>query len=358
MSDYSVSQILPSDVYGMQQVKDLLVREGIRLDGNLDYTCGIYDEDYNVIATGSCFGNTLRCFAVSAAHQGEGLLNEVISHLIQYQAERGNFHLFLYTKIASAKFFGDLGFKEIARVQDTLVFMENRSDGFASYLEKLKKETLAQKGDLAPAGKRIGAIVMNANPFTLGHQYLAEQAAAACDLLHIFIVSEDASLVPFKVRRKLVMEGTAHLPNLIYHDSGPYIISSATFPSYFLKDQAAVIDGHARLDLAVFTRIAEALGINCRFVGEEPASQVTGIYNQVMEASLPAAGISCTVIPRKAREGTRTPISASTVRTCLHDGNWKTLESLVPPSTLAYFRSEEAAPVLQKIRSSSDLVHY
>ena len=72
---------------------------------------------------------------------------------------------------------------------------------------------------------------MNANPFTLGHQYLVETAAASCDLLHLFIVSEDSSLVPFSVRKKLVMEGTAHLKNICYHESGPYIISSATFPS-------------------------------------------------------------------------------------------------------------------------------
>lgn len=359
MSDFSVSQIMPSDTYGMKQVNDLLQQEGIRLDGNLDYTCGIYDEDYNVIATGSCFGNTLRCFAVSSAHQGEGLLNEVISHLIQYQAERGNFHLFLYTKVSSALFFGDLGFKEIARVQGTLVFMENRSNGFKSYLESLKRDTLTQKPDFSPEGKKIGAIVMNANPFTLGHQYLAEKAAAACDLLHIFVVSEDASLVPFSVRRKLVREGTAHLPNIVYHDSGPYIISSATFPSYFLKDEAAVIDGHARLDLAVFTRIAEALSINCRFVGEEPASQVTGIYNQIMVSSLPAEGIECVVIPRKAEEGTDgKPISASTVRVLISRGDWDTLSRLVPETTLSYFKSEAAEPVLKKIRAAADLVHY
>ena len=47
---------------------------------------------------------------------------------------------------------------------------------------------------------------MNANPFTLGHLYLIEKAAAQSDLLHIFIVSEDVSLVPFQVRRRLVME--------------------------------------------------------------------------------------------------------------------------------------------------------
>ena len=58
---------------------------------------------------------------------------------------------------------------------------------------------------------------MNANPFTLGHQYLVEKAAAENDLLHLFIVSEDASLVPFKIRKQLVMKGTAHLKNICYH---------------------------------------------------------------------------------------------------------------------------------------------
>ena len=46
------------------------------------------------------------------------------------------------------------------------------------------------------------------------------------------------------------------------------LVSNATFPSYFLKDEAAVIDGHARLDLAVFTKIAAALNITARYVGE------------------------------------------------------------------------------------------
>ena len=71
------------------------------------------------------------------------------------------------------------------------------------------------------------------------------------------------------------------------------IISNATFPSYFLKDKAAVIDSHARLDLAVFTKIAKALNITARYVGEEPTSQVTGLYNEIMREQLPKAGIGC-----------------------------------------------------------------
>ena len=131
MSEYTISQVRPTDRRALAQIDALSKQEGISRDANLDYTCAMYDEDYQIVATGSCFANTLRCFAVSRSHQGEGLLNQVITHLMDIQYQRGNLHLFLYTKINSAKFFHDLGFYEIARVDDTLVFMENRRNGFA-----------------------------------------------------------------------------------------------------------------------------------------------------------------------------------------------------------------------------------
>lgn len=344
---YTISQVYPGDQRALAKVDALLQLEGIERDGNLDYIAAMYDDDYNIIATGSCFLNTLRCFAVSHSHQGEGLLNQIITHLIEVQYERGNLHLFLYTKTGSAKYFGDVGFYEIARVDRTLVFMENRRDGFKSYLHRLEKTRT--EGNSA-------ALVMNANPFTLGHQYLVEKASAACDTLHIFVVSEDASLIPFSVRKKLVADGTAHIPNVVLHDSGPYIISSATFPSYFLKDKEAVIYGQARLDIEVFKRIAAALDISVRYVGEEPTSQVTGLYNTIMASELPNAGIECRIIPRKTVNGR--VISASTVRKALQDGDWDTVLQLVPASTFAWFQSDEAVPVLERIRSAGNVIHY
>ena len=347
MSEYALTQVSLSDKRMLAQVDALLVENGITRDANLDYICAMVDEENRVIATGSCFGATLRCFAVSQQHQGEGLLNEVVSHLMEYQMARGYTHLFLYTKIKSAKFFQSLGFYEIARVDGTLVFMENRRNGFPSYLSRLEKT--ARPGV-------SGAIVMNANPFTLGHQYLVETAAGRCDTLHLFLLSEDASLVPFGVRKQLVQAGTAHLKNVVLHDSGPYIISNATFPSYFLKDDAAVIQGHAKLDLTIFVRIARALGVTVRFVGEEPTSLVTGLYNEIMAAQLPENGIDCVILPRKEALGKA--ISASTVRAALQAGNWQTLSQLVPQTTLDYFRSSEAEPVLRRIRSAENVVHY
>ena len=361
MSEYAISQIYPSDRRANTQINELLLAEGIRRDANLDYTCGMYDEEMNIIATGSCFGNTLRCMAVSNAHQGEGLMNQIVTHLISIQFERGNTHLFLYTKCNSAKFFGDLGFYEIARIDGQIVFMENRKTGFTSYLEKLKKETeqsevFRQFSCNDSAKTKIAALVMNANPFTLGHQYLVEKATSENDILHLFIVSEDQSLVPFSVRKKLVLEGTAHLKNIIYHESGPYIISNATFPSYFQKDADAVMESHANLDLTIFVRIAQTLGINYRYVGEEPNSQVTGIYNEIMAKKLPENQIACKIIPRKEANGS--VISASTVRTALKSGKMELFKTLVPETTLRYFQSEEAAPVIEKIKAAQNVVHH
>ena len=115
MSDYYISQIRPDDKPANQQLDLLLTSEGIRRDANLDYTCGMFDEEMNLVAAGSCFGNTLRCLAVGRCHQGEGLMNQIMTHLMEIQVSRGNTHLFLYTKCSSARFFADLGFYEIAR---------------------------------------------------------------------------------------------------------------------------------------------------------------------------------------------------------------------------------------------------
>lgn len=50
----------------------------------------------------------------------------------------------------------------------------------------------------------------------------------------------------------------------------------------FSKDEVAVIESQANLDIEVFTKIAKVLNINKRYVGEEPNSLVTNIYNQTM----------------------------------------------------------------------------
>ena len=352
--DITISPIYSNDKYSNSMILKLLNQEGIKRDRNLDYTCVAYDSDYNIIGTGSCFGNTLRCLAVSHEHQGEGLTNKIVSHLIQYQFDRGNFHLFIYTKYTTYHLFKDLGFYEIVRIKDQIVFMENKKNGFNDYLKELSKSKLNDNAN----AKKIAAIVMNANPFTLGHLYLIEKASKENDILHLFIVSEDKSIVPYNIRKRLIKEGTAHLKNIIYHDSGPYIISSATFPSYFQKDEKDVIESHANLDLEIFVKIAKALNINVRYVGEEPTSLVTGIYNKIMEKKLPENGIECFVVKRKEMDGNI--ISASEVRKKIKEGNIEGIKNMVPVSTYKFFISEEGKNVINKIKQldDNDIKHY
>ena len=357
-SDFEItlSPIYPNDKLSNKRILQLLNAEGIKRDRNLDYTCAAYDSDYNIIGTGSCFGNTLRCLAVSHEHRGEGLTNKIISHLIQYQFERGNYHLFIYTKYTTYHLFKDLGFYEIVRIKDQIVFMENKKTGFSDYLNELSKTKLNNKNINTP--KKIAAIVMNANPFTLGHQYLIEKASKENDILHLFIVSEDKSVVPFNIRKQLIKEGTAHLNNVLYHDTGPYIISSSTFPSYFQKDEKDVIESHANLDIEIFAKIAKALDINVRYVGEEPTSLVTGIYNQLMIKKLPENGIQCVVVPRMTNKEGNEVISASDVRKAIKEGQFEKMKNMVPECTYKFFMSEEGKDVVNKIKQSDDIKHY
>lgn len=344
----SVSQVYPSDKRAMAKIKALLERVDITLDEHLDYSCAIFDDEGAPIATGSAFGPTLRCFAVDPAHQGEGLLNEVITHLMENRQERGFLHLFVYTKPSSAKFFRDLGFSAIAEVPGFLVFLENRTDGFPGFLRKLERSR--QPG-------RSAAIVMNANPFTLGHRYLIETAAQENDTVHLFLLSENAGPIPAAVRHRLVRDGVADLSNVVIHETEEYLISSATFPGYFLKTEDKILRTQAALDTALFVHIAEALGVTVRYLGSEPRSVVTGIYNELLSETLPTHGIECRILPRKELPDGQI-ISASTVRKAIQDDRLDDVAEMLPETTLAYFRSPEAAPIIAAIRRAQDVVHY
>ena len=349
MSEYFASEISPRNRRAQAQMDALLEAEGIMRDQNLTYSAGIFNEDGEMLATGSIFGNTLRCMAVSSAHRGEGLMADLVSHLVQVQLSRGNTHLFLYTKCESAKFFAPCGFYEIARVDNRLVFMENRRDGFDRYI----RELAAQIPDSDVPG---AALVMNCNPFTNGHAYLLEQAARQNARVVLFVLSEDRSLVPFCDRFAMVQAAAKAYPNVTVVPSGGYMISSATFPSYFLKDDALVTRTHADLDAALFVRIAKALHLTARYVGEEPFSTATAAYNTALATALPGSGIALHILPRKEMSGA--PISASHVRQLIHDGQMEAIRPLVPETTYAYLTSPQGAQAVQNICACGDVIHH
>jgi [citrate (pro-3S)-lyase] ligase len=347
MNDYSASEIRLTDKRALAEVDALLHKEKIKRDPHLDYIVGFYDKDYCLAARGGYFANTLRCLAVSDLHRGEGLLNRVVSHLAERQSQQGVTHLFLYTKADMVRYFMDLGFYEIVRIADKAVFMENRKKVFSSFLKDLE---VHKKND------RSAALVMNCNPFTLGHRYLVEQAASQNDTVHLFVVSEDVSFFPFADRYAMVEAGCSGLENVILHETRSYMISNAVFPSYFLENEETVIKVQARLDLLLFVKIAQALGVIRRYVGEEPFSKLTGIYNEIMIAELNGAGIQCIVVPRKEADGQ--PISASQVRQMIHDGRLDAIQLWVPRSTFDYCKTEAGRKTIERIYASSSVRHY
>lgn len=182
-------------------------------------------------------------------------------------------------------------------------------------------------------GKNNGAIVMNCNPFTLGHRYLIEYAAEKVEWLYVFVVEEDRSFFRFEDRFRMVVEGTKDLDNVVVVPSGNFIISSYTFPEYFMKDYVKQKNFDVSNDVRVFGEyIAPALSIKTRFAGEEPTDPVTANYNETMERILPEYGIKFDEIPR-AKLNESQIISATEVRNLLGKKDYDSIHQYVPDST-------------------------
>lgn len=304
----------------------LLAQTGLEPDSAMEKTVLIW-EDGQLIATGSRQGNILKCIAVDTLHQGEGLTATVLTQLRQDAFAAGHRHLFLYTKPKNQQQFTSLFFYPIAQTEQVLL-MEDRRDGIARFLESL--DVPAREGI-------VGAAVMNCNPFTWGHRYLIETAAKECDHLYVFVLSEDKSQFPAEDRLALVKAGTEDLNNVTVLPTGPYLISSATFPTYFLQNREQAGQVQCLLDIAVFTRhYAPKFGITRRYVGSEPLSPMTHQYNLALAEHLPAHGISVHIVDRKETDAT--PISASAVRALLGTGQPEKLRALVPPTTFTYLQ--------------------
>ena len=83
-------------------------------------------------------------------------------------------------------------------------------------------------------------------------------------------MSDDKSLFPFEHRLKLVKAGIEDFPSVIAVSGGQYIVSSATFPTYF-KRETEKVAAQTRLDIKIFaTQSDRRLDIAARYIGEEP----------------------------------------------------------------------------------------
>lgn len=323
------------------RIEELLRANGLKIEKDLEYTL-VAEADGRAVATGSIAGPVLKCFATRDDARGHGVMATLTTLLLEEQYRRGNWHTFVYTRPSNLNTFLSLGFREVARVDKRVVLLESGPESIRDFVATLAARRMAEGG-------MVAAVVVNCNPFTLGHRYLLEKAAGAADWLHVFVVREDLSVFPYDVRKMLVERGTARIPNMTMHDGGQYVISQATFPSYFTRDPAEQVEDHAALDATIFGRyIVPALCITHRYVGHEPLCPVTSVYNAIIRRELPGYGVSVLEIPRLELNGE--PISASRVREAVRLGDWAAVESMVPPTTYDYLRSAEAEPIIEKIR--------
>lgn len=357
-----IQTLNPTTPRQRQRIEAFLKRNGLRFD-DMHYYAAITDDDGEMIAGGGLKGNVIKCVAVDDAHKGEAIANTLISHLIAHANEEGHSNVMLFTKPKNRQLFESLSFRLLAEAPEA-VLMETGIGGICNMVEQLKK--IKEEGEVCKENNkeckeeektnlntstpqhlnttppRRGVVVMNCNPFTLGHRYLIEQAAKQVERLFVMVVREDCSLFAYAERKAMVEQGVAHLENVTVIDGSEYAISQATFPTYFLKRLDDAADTQMLLDLDLFRRhIAPALGATVRFVGTEPTDQLTRRYNQLMHEVL--ADVRETA--RLEKKGNA--VSASRVRKAMEQGDMSTIRQLVPPTTLPYIIAHLATQALQ-----------
>ena len=319
------------------RVERFLADSGLRLE-DVDYYAAVTDDDGKVIAGGGLQGNVIKCIAVGEAARETGLSNRLISHLIGMATQHGHQTIKVYTKPENRHVFESMGFKVLAQ-SPCAILMENGVKGISAYTDYLHR-TRGNRPDGA------AAIVMNANPFTIGHRYLVHQAAREASTLYVIAVREDRSTFSYQERLAMIQEGCKDLDNVVVIEGSDYAISEVTFPTYFLKQVTDATDTHITLDLDLFARhIAPALGVTTRYVGSEPIDALTARYNELMRELLPQHGIKVETIERLVLDAQ--PVSASLMRQALNDGSLTRAAALVPQTTEPYLIAHLASDALR-----------
>lgn len=314
---------------------------------DVDYTLIIEDED-KILGTVSKKGNVVKCFAIDENYQGQGLSSILITDITNKMFEEGMYHNFIFTKPSNNYLFQGLGYKLITST-DKVSLLETGNKNIVSHLNSLKKKYGIDDK------KEYAALIMNCNPFTLGHRYIIERAAKENENVIIFVVEEDKSSFPFKIRLQLIKDGVQDLNNVSIIPGGEYIISSATFPNYFLRKQDDVLLEYTKLDGNIFGKyFATQFNIKKRYLGTEPYCMVTNTYNETLQKILPSYGVEVKIVERKG-DGNEA-ISASRVRELLKKDKLEEVKLLVPNTTYEFLTSEKGEKIIKNLKIGN-LVH-
>lgn len=323
------------------EIWDYLQGHNVAYD-NPEATVVIRDEG-KVVGTGSLDGKVMKYFFIDDGYKGQGLLAKIYNMLLTYLLDKGVTEHFIFTKPENDYIFEGLGLKKVIQTEKVLLL----EGGFTTYKAWMK----SIKDVLNPYAKVRGAIVANCNPMTKGHKYLMDYAKSQVDELVIFIVEEDRSIFPTDDRYSIVKNEYKNDPKVLVVKGGNYIISQATFPTYFLKKVDKSLDIYTELDAKIFSeKIAKDLDIDIRFVGDEPIDRLTAKYNEKLFKSTQGVNLRLEKIDRKEVAGQ--PISASRVRKLIKEGKTEEAYPLLVDSTIEFLQSLEGKRIIKKIQES------
>lgn len=347
-------QLNPSIPRQRRRIEQFLDDNGLRLD-DVDYYAALVDDTTDeIVAGGGLKGGVIKCVAVADGHKGEAVANQIVSHLIAHANADGHQCVKLFTKPQNQKMFESMSFRLLAEAPKAIL-METGIGGIKRYCEELESEKGKVKSEKSnselhhlnpstphPIMPPSGIIIMNCNPFTLGHRYLIEQAAQQVDTLYILVVREDCSMFGYDERKAMIVRGVAHINNVVVCNGSEYSISATTFPTYFLKSLSDASDTQMTLDIDLYRRhIATALGATVRFVGTEPDDPLTRRYNELMKSMLP----DVREVARLQQSGVA--VSASRVRKAIVENHLALAARLVPPTTVPYIVAHLATRALK-----------
>jgi [citrate (pro-3S)-lyase] ligase len=338
--------------FDVKLVKGFLGELGFEFDPTeVECSMIVYNLKGELVGTGSHLGRILKYVAVSPKYRDSTAFALIVTYMTEKLLKIYK-HTFVFTRPENAIRFRGLGFNEIASAPPLFTILEFGFESIVTYQDYLKTTKCSRENNT------VAAIVVNCNPFTNGHKYLIEKASAENDLVYLFVVEEDLSAFPFKVRWELIRKGIEHLKNVCMVRGGMYIVSGSIFPAYFLKNETIsdVMEKQAELDVQIFANyVVPVLGIKRRYVGTENYCATTAAYNSAMKKILPASGVEVIEVTRKATAGAAgdSPnfISASKIREAIKADKLAEVLDFLPDSTREFLYSDASAEIRRKIKS-------
>lgn len=308
---------------GIEKIETIALSE-------INQAIGIYDQN-RLVATASVSGNILKYVAIDPVYREEGkVFTGLISYLINIQRSKGIYHLLVLTKPEYIKSFEYLGFTCLAQVTEGAI-LETGTPTITEYLAEIQQYP----------NKKNAAIVMNANPFTLGHQALIQYAAHRHDHVYVFVLTNEQELFSSQERIELVKKGSEQWGNVDVYSGADYLVSPATFPAYFLRKDSSETEFQTSIDAQLFLNwFVPTLNITTRYLGQEPLSEITAHYNESLKKIL-TPEITVTIIERKTTMMNQV-ISASAVRKAYLEGEWSLVSQMVPETTKLFLEKKRS----------------